>query len=277
MGDLDTTDEIIDYAPHQVVRSPEQVALHFPVAGPTSRMLAYSVDLIVLLGIQLVCFLLFLVGTPFAAWMSDQLDGALPDVGEAPEQALGALFSLFAVLLLIQIAFEMLYFVIIEVATGGRSIGKAFLGLRVVRDGGLPLGLRESLIRNLLRTADSLPGNYLIGLTAMIVSREGKRLGDVAAGTVVIRLDHPAAAAPIAVDGDTGAFRFDRAQIGRLGADGRALARQTLRRLDAVPPEKADEMLERAVEVLRARIGYEDVEPADRQRFLRALLASGRR
>jgi uncharacterized RDD family membrane protein YckC len=276
MADLDRADETIDGASYQVVRSPEQVALHFPVAGPTSRILAYTIDLIVVIAVQLVCVFVFLLGTPLAAWVGDRLDGLLPDAGTSPEEAAGALLSFIAILLVVQLAFEMLYFVVLEVATGGRSLGKWALGLRVVRDGGIPIGLRESLIRNLLRTADALPANYLIGLTAMIVSREGKRLGDVAAGTIVVRLDRPAAAPPID-DGDTGAFRFDRDQIGRLGADGRALARQTLRRVDTVPAETADALLERAVEALRTRLAYEPVAPADRRRFLRAVLAAGKR
>jgi uncharacterized RDD family membrane protein YckC len=276
MTNLDT-DETIDSAPHQVVLSPEQVALHFPVAGPTSRMLAYAIDLIVLMAIGLVVFVLVALATPLAGWIGERLDGLLPDPAADPDQVWSGFVAFLAVLLLIQLAFEMLYFVVLEVATGGRSIGKRVLGLRVVKDGGFPIGLRESLIRNLLRTADALPANYLVGLTSMVVSAQGKRLGDVAAGTVVIRLDRPAAAAPVPLEGDTGAFRFDRAQVARLGADGRALARQTLRRAEEVTPEKADELLARAVEVLRVRLGYEAVAPEDRRRFLRAVLAAGKR
>lgn len=276
MTNLDT-DETIDSAPHQVVHSPEQVALHFPVAGPTSRMLAYAIDLFVLMAIGLVVFVLIALATPLAGWVGDQLDAVLPDPGADPDRVWGGFVAFLAVLLLIQVGFEMLYFVVLEVATGGRSIGKRLLGLRVVKEGGFPIGLRESLIRNLLRTADALPANYLVGLTSMVASAQGKRLGDIAAGTVVIRLDRPAAAAPLALEGDTGAFRFDRAQVARLGADGRALARQTLRRAEEVAPEKADELLDRAVEVLRVRLGYESVAAEDRRRFLRAVLAAGKR
>ena len=254
------------------------MALHFPVAGPTSRMLAYAIDLFVLIATGLAVFLLTALATPLAGWISDRLDGLLPDLSGDSDQVWSGFVAFFAVLLLVQLAFEMLYFVVLEVATGGRSIGKWLLGLRVVKDGGFPIGLRESLIRNLLRTADALPANYLIGLTAMVASAQGKRLGDLAAGTVVIRLDRPAAAAPVSAEGgDTGAFRFDRTQVARLGADGRALARQTLRRAEEVPFEKADELLDRAVEVLRTRLDYEPVAPEDRRRFLRAVLAAGKR
>src|SRR4029077_9608778 len=133
--------------------------------------------------------------------------------------------------------------------------------------------------RNILRTVDALPMNYAIGLIAMIVSKEGKRMGDIAAGTVVIRHDRPPAVvplpeAPIAV---APAFRFDRAQMEKLGVDELMLIRSTLRRLETLPESQAVAVLERATEVLRERIAYGPVEVGEREGFLRALLAAATR
>ncbi len=261
------------------MRSPEQVALHFPVAGPSSRILAYGIDLAVVYAIELALLLFLFVATPLAGLAAERLREAIGTPGEDPSRELSALLALFAVFLLIQLALEMLYFVVLEAATGGRSLGKLAVGLRVVRDGGLPLGLRESLVRNLLRTADSLPANYLVGLTAMVLSPEGKRLGDLAAGTLVIRLDRPPPARPLSEPAERAggaAFRFDRAQIAKLGPDGRALVRQTLRRLDEIPPGAAEAALERGVEALRARLGYGPVAAGERRAFLLALLDASR-
>jgi len=126
---------------------------------------------------------------------------------------------------------------------------------------------------------DILPSSYAVGLVAMVMSSEGKRLGDLAAGTIVVRLDRPEKAAPLP-DTEAGegspSFRFDRAQIERLGTAERALLRQTLRRLDTLAPPQRAEVLERSAEVLRQRIGYEPVEAAEREAFLRALLAAVR-
>src|SRR5262249_29525508 len=148
----------------------------------------------------------------FGSWAAEQLRSMLPTPSEDPEVLVGAVLALMALLVLLQVAFEMLYFVAMEISTGGRSIGKRVLRLRVVRDGGFPLGVRESLIRNLLRVADALPANYMVGLVAMLVSDQGKRLGDLAAGTVVIRLDAPAAAQPLPEPdpAELAAFRFER-------------------------------------------------------------------
>ena len=138
--------------------------------------------------------------------------------------------------------------------------------------------LRESLVRNLLRIVDVLPWYYTVGLVSVVLSRDGKRLGDFAAGTIVVRLDRPEPAPPLAdapPEASAG-FRFERSQIMRLGPNELALLRQTLRRLAALPPERAAEVLERAAAVLSARIGYGPVAAEEREAFLRALLHAAR-
>jgi uncharacterized RDD family membrane protein YckC len=279
MSDLDLLHETGNDGPRQVVHSPEQVALHFPLAGPTSRILAYAIDLLVIYGIEAALLVGIFLSTPLAGWVAERLREAFPSSAAQPAAEAEALLTLFAFFVLVQLGLEIGYFVLLEAVTGGRSLGKRVLGLRVVRDGGMPLGLRESLIRNLLRTADALPANYLVGLVAMVLSPEGKRVGDIAAGTVVIRLDRPAPARPlpVAAPGAAAAFRFDRGQIAALGAEGRALVRQTLRRLDELSPETAEAALQRAVEALRGRLAYGEVAPTERRAFLEALLEASRR
>ena len=267
--------------PRQVVRSPEQVVLHFPVAGPTSRMLAYGIDLIGIYLLEGFVLLVLFLASPLAAWLIHQFHTVAVEAKKTPQSASesAAVLYLLAVFLLIQIVIEWGYFVIWELSSGGRSLGKIALNLRVVCDGCGPITLRESLVRNLLRVVDILPANYLVGLIAMVVSAEGKRLGDVAAGTVVVRMDRPAPALPPLldeVDAAASAFRFDRSQVALLGRAERALLRQTLRRMETLPPETAEAALARAVEVLCARIGYGPVEPSERVHFLRAMLRATR-
>jgi uncharacterized RDD family membrane protein YckC len=256
----------------QVLHSPEQVALHLPLAGPTSRMLAYAIDLAAIFTVELVVFFLLLASAPLAEWfqrMVGEVQGELAAGGTPGESS--ALLTLLAGFLLLQFVIEWGYFLFFELAMGGRSLGKRTLGLRVLRDGGRPLGLRESLVRNALRVVDMLPANYLVGLVAMVVSPEGKRLGDIAAGTVVVRLDRVARPRELPEVEEASAFRFDHVHLARLGSTERALLRQTLRRLDEFEPEAAAQALELAVETLRARLGYGAVEPAERKAFLRAL------
>ena len=79
------------------------------------------------------------------------------------------------------------YDVSFEVLASGRTPGKRVNGLRVVRTGGEPVDLLTSVIRNLLRIVDFLPISYLVGIVSILVTSRNQRLGDLAAGTLVVR------------------------------------------------------------------------------------------
>ncbi len=267
--------------PRQVVVSPEQVTLHLPIAGPTSRMMAYGVDYVLVVLLEIGVIIALILTTPMLDWLRGPAQRLAEEASNSRSGSpISADFiAMIAIILLFGLVVEFAYFTFFELTTGGRSPGKMAIGLRVVRDGGLPLSPQASFVRNILRTVDALPMNYTIGLIAMIVSNEGKRLGDLAAGTVVVRHDRPPPAPPLpAVDpAATASFRFDRSQVERLGADELALIRLTLRRLETMPPEQVATALGRAAEVLRERIGYAPIGASDREGFLRALLAAAAR
>ena len=79
------------------------------------------------------------------------------------------------------------YFALFETFWRGQSPGKHWVGLRVVKDGGFALDGRAALVRNLLRIVDFLPAFYVAGMTSIFLTRSGKRIGDYAAGTIVVR------------------------------------------------------------------------------------------
>lgn len=78
------------------------------------------------------------------------------------------------------------YPIICEVYCGGRTLGKRILGIEVVRADGLPVGWRESALRNLMLVADFLPAMYFAGLLSMLLDGRSRRLGDIVAGTQVV-------------------------------------------------------------------------------------------
>lgn len=78
------------------------------------------------------------------------------------------------------------YYVLWETVWSGQTPGKRLAGIRVLRDGGYPVDFRAVLIRNIVRLADFLPFGYGAGALAMFLSKESKRLGDYAAGTIVV-------------------------------------------------------------------------------------------
>jgi uncharacterized RDD family membrane protein YckC len=267
-------------APRQVVLSPEQVALELPIAGPTSRIFAFTIDLALMIALQGVIALavIYLLVNLFdlSDWLGIGENGNYQFNAEIDGESTSRILMIAqAVFVLVEFAVQWGYFVCFELLMQGRSPGKAVAGLRVVRDGGLPIGFRESAIRNLVRFVDMLPTAYLVGLVAMVLSPDGKRLGDLAAGTVVVREDRPQRALPLEFDAqpsDT-VFRFDREQLVALGMAERRLIRQTLRRIDTLSPERRAEALARTTEVLCARMQYPEQVAGPHQRaFLVALL-----
>lgn len=266
--------------PTQIVHSPEQVALHFPVAGPTSRMLAYAIDLIAIFLFELLVLVLVFALTPAADALERAAKDWFPERANPanPQELAGFMLAVLAIVILVQLVIEWGYFSFFELTMGGRSLGKRALGLRVMRDGGLPITARESLLRNLMRAVDMLPAQYLVGLVAMVVSDEGKRLGDLVAGTIVVRTDvAPAPRALPEAPSPASAFRFERAQLERVGPTESALIRQALRRAEEFPGAQGEAILARATEALCARLGTPEIAPAERRDFLLALLEATRR
>ncbi len=147
-----------------VIRLPEGVDFALPLAGPLSRFLALAVDFGVYISICAV------VGQVISIFRVLSADVAL------------------AVIVLAYFLVPIAYGIACEWLLRGQTLGKRMLRLRVMDATGLRLSFSQVLMRNLLRAVDSLPALYLIGGMVCLLSRRGQRLGDLAAGTVVVRL-----------------------------------------------------------------------------------------
>ena len=159
---LDTYREVI---------TPEGVPLQLPAAGPVPRALAWLIDLCVRFGVLAV--------------MSPLLV-ALGELGQGIY--LGLMFLMFWA-----------YPIVLEVWFG-RTLGKKAMGLRVVARDGAPLGWMAAIVRNLLRTVDSLPFGYALGLVTCLFDPHGRRLGDLVAGSLVIHTPPRPATPPARID-----------------------------------------------------------------------------
>jgi uncharacterized RDD family membrane protein YckC len=145
------------------IRTPEGIEFALPLAGPFSRMLALVIDLAVIATLDSA------LGTLLAP---------LRVFGEDPATAIHVVLY-FALTLVYGMAAEWLW--------RGQTVGKRLVGLRVVDARGLRLEPAQIVVRNLMRLLDALPAFYLVGGIGCVLNRYRQRLGDLAAGTVVIR------------------------------------------------------------------------------------------
>jgi uncharacterized RDD family membrane protein YckC len=145
-----------------VVRTPEYVEFEYLLAGTGSRFLAWLLDSII--GIALS------VGAGVALTAFSFVAGGFG----------------FALQFIVSFLINWGYFVFFECYTGGQTPGKKALRLRVLQDTGVRIAFYQSALRNLLRLADLLPLAYLVGGVLSAFTRDGKRLGDLAAGTIVV-------------------------------------------------------------------------------------------
>lgn len=150
------------------VRTPEGCSFPLRLAGPISRCLAFVLDVLCIMLLLMILNIAF----NFMAFVSPSL----------------AMFVMF----LAQFVAFFGYGIFMEWFFGGRTLGKFLLSLRVMDEQGLRLTFPQVVIRNLLRIVDMMPGLYLVGGAACVLSRRAQRLGDLLAGTIVIRSAGPA-------------------------------------------------------------------------------------
>jgi uncharacterized RDD family membrane protein YckC len=146
--------------------TPEAISVSYTVAGIGTRFLAAAIDLLTIYGIGVVA----LVGVLLLA----QLGG------------FGQTAAVIIVIVLVFVLFWC-YYIVYEALWSGQTPGKRAMHIRVIKTSGYPIGGIESLIRNVVRGVDYLPSLYLIGLIVMFISTESRRLGDYAAGTIVVK------------------------------------------------------------------------------------------
>jgi uncharacterized RDD family membrane protein YckC len=151
-----------------MVLTPEKTVVGFRVAGVGARVGAHFIDLIVLYMFWNIVF--------FAATVLLFATGDETPLGLAVFLVLASVF---------------LYFMLFEWLWGGQTLGKKAMNVRVVSHDGTPVTLRGAVYRNLLRPADFLPVLYFAGLVAMFMNERSQRLGDLAAGTIVIHEARP--------------------------------------------------------------------------------------
>lgn len=211
------------------IETPEGITFTYELASLADRGKAYAIDLLIrgvgvfILGVLMLLLLGPLLPAGAGLW------------------------------LIISFIVEWFYYVVFEMTMGGQSLGKRLLGLRVVKVAGHPIGFYDSVLRNLLRAADILPFTYAAGALSVLFTRRFQRLGDLAAGTIVVHERktwfgnrQPQIDPRLAQGGPRGIVLSNRE---------RRLLQDFMLRKDRLHPERREQLAEILAEPYRRRFG----------------------
>jgi uncharacterized RDD family membrane protein YckC len=208
------------------VATGESVAFSYELAGLGSRFFAVFIDLVIQVSVAVIGGLIIVWAVtafplPAGGLHTGSSQSSGPQAEKIGEAILTALFIFAGFMLFVG------YFIVFEWRWSGRTPGKRLLGIRVVRDGGFPVDFTAAVIRNVVRIFEASFGFYAISAVATLLSPQNRRLGDMAAGTIVVR--------------DS---RFERTTAASLRGDGREREDDVVRAL--TPAER--ELIRRYVE-----------------------------
>ena len=239
----------MQYEDRITIPTPEGVALELTLAGLGSRAVAGAIDL-VFKGLAVAVLLLVVV------------------TGLGARAALVIVPAAGLTMILYDVCFETL--------RGGRTPGKSFGGLRVVRSSGRPVDLPASMIRNVLRLVDGMALFYLPTMIAIVATARNQRPGDVAADTVVIRdrraIDGPrraAVPASLASSAPVHAAAGASWDVSAIPAEELATVRAFLERRNGLAGDARARLAAQLDGALRPRVGGADER--DPERFLEIL------
>jgi uncharacterized RDD family membrane protein YckC len=245
------------------IETPEQIDVSLEVAGLGSRFLARLLDWLVEFG------LLIVVGLVVAIILG--LLGVSLGTRSMSQLLLVAFFVAFAYALLLG------YDIYFEVRKNGQTPGKRLAGIRAIRDSGAPLDLRSAMIRNLLRFADFLPGFYLLGAFLVLLTSRHQRLGDMAAGTLVIRerlVEAPRDLTPVIEKIASPEFAFTEEQLGLCLPDGRFILRSFFERYQQMESDARARLVNRLASDFLSKTKYQLAAPLANWRAEIIFLAS---
>jgi uncharacterized RDD family membrane protein YckC len=156
------------------IDTPELVSIEMPLAGIGSRFIALLVDYLIW-GAGLVVLIVLGIALLPALHTFNRISAQWAE----------------AIVIFIVFVVNWGYFTLFEAFWNGRTPGKRVAKIRVIQRSGRSIGLVESMARNLVRYVDQLPFFYAVGVIAMFITRQHQRLGDLAAGTLVVRDSEP--------------------------------------------------------------------------------------
>jgi uncharacterized RDD family membrane protein YckC len=244
--------------PDYLISTPENVDLHLELAGLGNRIMAGLVDR-VLIGAMTLLIVAVCVGAAIA------IEGS-PMPTDTKTQTY---YYLIGIGLLIVFIINFGYFIFFEGTWQGQTPGKRIAQIRVIEANGQPVGWSSVFIRNLLRIVDELPGIYL-GILPMLIDKNERRFGDLAAGTLVIRerLQSLSTTALQIVGGADAELLFDTGQI---SPDDYALLVTYLKRRENISPIERKALASELASHFRGKLDVPRAEGESEETFIEKL------
>jgi uncharacterized RDD family membrane protein YckC len=241
----------VDYDPEITVLTPEGLELRQPLAGLGSRIIAQLIDLLprcLIFGAAVILAVL--------------IHGTAARIAVV---AVGVFIAVFA------------YDILFEVFADGRTPGKRATGLRVLEDDGTRIGWRASGVRNAMRLVDGPITAFLGGSISTVVTARSQRLGDLAAGTVVVREKVPIEAPAVApATGDDSDREIGPSDTAAVRDEEVAAVSDFLARREALLPAARRRLAATLADGLRPRVAGGLLEVDDAEEFLERLLSERR-
>ncbi len=237
------------------VRTPESIAFSYELAGLGSRFLAVTVDMM----LQTLILVAILWGVALIASHAPPHMRTARDYS-TPESV--AIAFIVAVIFLVYFG----YFIAFETLWNGQTPGKKLLGIRVVRDGGFPIDFAASALRNLIRVGEVALGFYALSAIASILSPENKRLGDMAAGTIVVRDARTSTLAAIRAAASSAA---PAARSTLITAEEQAVIDRFVARRNGLAPDARRRIAADLAKRVRSRVSYDLQALADEELLVR--------
>jgi uncharacterized RDD family membrane protein YckC len=236
------------------IETPEQISLEYTLASAGSRFLALAIDTLLQAALTLVLVLLGLAAITLSFGSTN--------------------FSMWVVAGLWLLWFIVYYgnFAFFEAVWSGQTPGKRMVALRVITISGRPVGTFDSILRNLLRIVDQLPGIYAVGIASIFFTARNQRLGDLAAGTVVVH-EQPIAHTQLAPPSITGVTRFG---ADRLQPDEIEALEIFLKRRDELPSSRRDRTARQLAGHVRTRLSIDVAQEPSDESLLEELVAEYR-
>lgn len=235
--------------------TPDAVPLEIEVATVGSRGAAFFVDLLIFGGV-------------FALLGIAQM--VLGGAGFVPG------WLAIAVLLVLTFVWQFGYPITFETRWRGRTPGKALLGLRVVTTDGAPIGVRHAAVRATVGWFELFATVGIVAVATSLISARSQRLGDLAAGTIVVREHRRARAPQVATFSAPAGYEHYVAilDVSGIGPPLQATIRDTLRRRQQLPPHAAAPLVARLADHVAAQVGPPPPSNADAQTFLQCVAAA---